>query len=481
MPPTLEQLQERYGERYRWLVLLTVLVGTMASILSSTIVNVAVPELSQHFQIGQESAQWVSTSFMLAMTLAMLTTPWMLLRFGLRRLYTGAILLLLFGGVVGGFSVNYSMLISMRILEGIASGIIQPIPAIIILRVFSQHEQGKAMGIFGFGVVFAPALGPSVGGFLVEMFGWRSIFFVVVPFCVGVLFLIRRFLAVNSIFSGDAQSLDWKGLLLAGISTISFLNGLVELHENRMLALALLATGVITLVIFVLYQLRATNPLLQMRLFSHRQFTAGALVAFIYGMGLFGSTYLFPVYMQIAMEYSPSDAGLVLLPAGIVLALVIPIAGRLADRYPPNILVAIGLALLGVSFALMATGNVATSYVTLMGWAIIGRVGLGFVLPALNLGAMRGMPPPLITQGASAINFFRQLGGAIGISVIGVVLEWRLDVHHAALDGTGASNQAARVAAFDETFLLTAVLCGLAVIAAWNMRQKNPPIDHTQG
>lgn len=214
MQPMLEDLRERYGLRHKWLVLLTVMIGTMASVMASTIVNVAVPDLSVHFSLGQERAQWVSTSFMLAMTLSMLTTPWLLLRFGLRRAYTGAILLLLVGGVVGGFSVNYPMLLSMRVVEGLAAGILQPIPAIVILRSFDVEEQGKAMGIFGFGVVLAPAIGPSVGGFLVEQFGWRSIFFVVVPFCVLVLFMVRRFLAVNSPMKGDAKSLDWMGLLL---------------------------------------------------------------------------------------------------------------------------------------------------------------------------------------------------------------------------------------------------------------------------
>ncbi|MEO8600575.1 MAG: MFS transporter, partial [bacterium] len=181
MSPTLEELRSRYGARYKWWVLLTVMIGTMASIMSSTIVNVAIPDLSQYFHLGQERAQWVSSGFMLAMTISMLSTPWLLLRFGLRRTYTGAILLLLAGGVVGGFSVNVPMLLSMRVVEGLAAGILQPIPVIVIMRAFDVKEQGRALGIFGFGVVLAPALGPSVGGFLVEHYGWRSIFFVVVP------------------------------------------------------------------------------------------------------------------------------------------------------------------------------------------------------------------------------------------------------------------------------------------------------------
>ncbi|MES2026403.1 MAG: MDR family MFS transporter [Pseudomonadota bacterium] len=466
---TLEELRGRYGERYKWLVLLTCMIGSVAAILSSTIVNVAIPDLSRYFALGQERAQWVSTGFMLAMTLSMLMTPWLLLRFGLRRTYGGAIVLLLIGGVIGGFSINYQMLLAMRVLEGLAAGVMQPIPAIVILRAFEQHEQGKAMGIFGFGVVLAPAIGPSVGGFLVELFGWRSIFFVVVPPCLLVLFLIQRFLASYTPTLEHAKPLDWKGLLLIGVSIISLLNGVVELRGDMPQAVILLTLGVTTLIAFIIYQMRTkAEPLMNMKLFHYRQFTMGALVAFIYGMGLYGSTYLLPIYMQMAMNYAPSQAGLVLLPAGIVLAVTIPLAGRLADSYPPNVLVAIGLFLLASSFALMANGSPATSYWLLMAWAVIGRIGLGFVLPALSLGAMRGVDNSLIAQGASAINFVRQLGGAIGVSMVGVVLEWRITLHQSR-QALGIDNHRN---AFNETFLLVAILCAVAVIAAWYMREK---------
>jgi EmrB/QacA subfamily drug resistance transporter len=463
MHPTLEQLRERHGPRYKWLVLMTVMMGTVASILSSTIVNVAVPDLSRHFILGQERAQWVSAGFMLAMTLSMLTTPWLLLRFGLRRTYSGTILLLLFGGVVGGFSINYPMLLTMRVAEGLAAGVLQPIPAIVIMRSFDKREQGQAMGLFGFGVVLAPALGPSIGGFLVEHFGWRSIFFVVVPFCLLVLLMVRRLLPVNSSMMGEAKPLDWKGLLLAAIGITCLLNGLVHLRDGVLQGGALLVPGILVLIGFVIYQTRAKAGLMNMRLFRYRQFAMGALVAFIYGAGLFGSTYLLPVYMQMALHYSPSHAGLALLPAGAALALTIMVAGRLTDRVAPNLLVSIGLALLALSLGLMALGSLTAGYAMLVAIAIVGRIGLGFVLPALSLGAMRGLDTDLIAQGASTINFMRQLGGAIGVSLVGIVLQWRL----------GALEAGAKAQAFNQTFLLVALLCAGAVLAAMRMKPSS--------
>jgi EmrB/QacA subfamily drug resistance transporter len=434
-----------------------------------------VPDLSRHFTLGQERAQWVAAAFMLAMTLSMLTTPWLLLRFGLRRTYAGTIIALLAGGVLGGFSVNYPMLLAMRALEGLAAGVIQPIPSIVILRAFDEREQGHAMGIFGFGVVLAPAVGPSVGGFLVERFGWRSIFFVVVPFCLLVLTMIRRFLPLASAMQGEARPLDWKGLLLASICTIGILNGLVHLRDALPQAAAMLALGLVCLFGFVALQLRTAHPLLNMKLFAYRQFTMGALVAFIYGMGLFGSTYLLPVYMQMALRYAPSQAGLVLLPAGVVLAITIWLAGRLSNRIAPHILVSVGLALLALSLALMATGTPGVSYTAyfiLMAWAVVGRVGLGLILPSLSLGSMRGVEFSLIAQGASAINFLRQLGGAIGVSLVGILLEWRLAFHHTGLEAQQQGNPLERLRAFDETFLFVAATCAIAILAAWRMRAR---------
>jgi EmrB/QacA subfamily drug resistance transporter len=485
-PSSLLELQARYGERYRWLLLLAVMVGTMASIMSSTIINVAVPDMSHHFHLGQERAQWVSSGFMVAMTVSMLTTPWLLARYGYRRTYAGTMWLLLVGGIAGGVSNDFNLVLAARVAEGLAAGVVQPIPAIIILRAFEPHEQGRASGIFGMGVVLAPALGPSLGGLLVDWFGWRSIFFMVVPFCLLSLWLSRRLVpttAPGGLTAGqDSATLDWPGLLLASVGTLCFLNSLVQLHAGAVaLSGGLLLVALSALTGFWMRQRRLGRqlaqsghaPLMNPALFRQRPFAMGSIVAFIYGMAMFGSTYLLPVYMQLALSLSPSYVGTILLPSGLVLAATIGLAGRLADRYPTHVLVSIGVALLATSFALMVTVNLSTALWVLVAWAILGRIGLGFILPSLNLGAMRGLPKPLIPQGASAINFLRMLGGSVGVSLCGIVLEWRLTAHGDSLANPVSSP--ARLAAFNESFLMLAALCALALLAAWQLRAAEHP------
>ena len=493
-PPdgSLPALRERYGERYRWLLLLSVMVGTMASIMSSTIINVAIPDMSQHFTLGQERAQWATSGFMAAMTVSMLTTPWLLARYGYRRTYSGCMWLLLVGGVGGGFANDYPLVLAARVAEGLAAGVVQPIPAIIILRAFEPHEQGRASGIFGMGVVLAPAIGPSIGGLLVDGFGWRSIFFMVVPFCLVSLWMARRFVPTTApggaAANGQGAALDWRGLLLATVGTLCLLNGLVQLQSGTWVDSAgLLASALASLLLFVWLQRRTLkarrrrpdqgiDPLMNLSLFADRRFAMGSIVAFIYGIALFGSTYLLPVYMQMGLGLSASYVGTILLPAGLVLAITIAAVGRMADRHPTHRLVSIGLVLLAASFALMPTidpAQPAWVIPLLVCWAVLGRIGLGFILPSLNIGAMRGLDRTLIPQGSSAINFLRMLGGAAGVSLCGIVLEWRLAAHGASLGASGAG--AGRTAAFNETFVMVAAICAIALGAALKMREKTSP------
>jgi len=485
-PDTLAAMRARHGENYRWKLLLAVMVGTIASVMSSTIINVAIPDLSHHFQLGQERAQWVSSGFMAAMTVSMLTTPWLLARYGYRATYTACMLLLMAGGLVGGFANHYPLVLAARVAEGLAAGVVQPIPAIIILRAFDPSEQGRASGVFGMGVVLAPAVGPSVGGLLVDAFGWRSIFFMVVPLCLLSMWLARRLIPASAPGgvepNPEGARLDWTGLALATAGTLCLLNGLVELHGGTAWGATLLLGAAVALVTtFVVVQRRTLlarrrhphqgiDPLMNLSLFRDQRFAMGSVVSFIYGVALFGSTYLLPVYMLLGLGLSASYVGTILLPAGLVLAVCIALVGRLADKQPTHRLVSFGLALLAASFALMVTIKVdqpARVIPLLVTWAILGRIGLGFILPSLNIGAMRGLDRTHIPQGASVINFVRMLGGATGVSLCGIALEWRIAAHGTSLIGP---NSPARMAAFDETFLMLAAVCALAMLAALRLK-----------
>jgi predicted MFS family arabinose efflux permease len=251
------------------------------------------------------------------------------------------------------------------------------------------------------------------------------------------------------------------------------LNGLVQLHSGATpLAWGLLGLAAVCLAVFVAWQRhqgrQGGEPLMDLRVFEHRQFAMGSIVAFIYGIALFGSTYLLPLYMQSALKLSASHVGALLLPSGLVLAITIALVGRLADRLPTYTLVCVGLSLLALSFVAMVLIRLGTPVWVLVLFAVVGRIGLGFILPSLNMGSMRGLGKALIAQGSSAISFIRMLGGAAGVSLCGILLEWRLAAHGDTLANPATSP--ARLLAFDEVFCLLAAVCALAIVAAWQLR-----------
>jgi predicted MFS family arabinose efflux permease len=301
----------------------------------------------------------------------------------------------------------------------------------------------------------------------------------------------------------DSPGLDWIGLALASASTLMLLNGLVQLRrDDDAVAVALLTLAAVGMAVFVAWQRhllqsgrharRAASdphgqpgrralrgPLMNLQVFGHRNFAMGALVSFTYGIALFGSTYLLPVYMQMGLGLSPSYIGAALLPAGILLAVTIAAVGRWSHRMPPAHWVSWGLALLALSFALMPLVHPAAGLALLWGLVILGRVGLGFILPSLNLGALRGLPIALIAQASSVIGFVRMLGGAAGVSICAIVLEWRLAVYAEASSAVGQTAwqraEATGLRAFNETFVFLAVTTALALWAAWKMGAAPPP------
>ena len=467
-PLSLPILRARYGQMHRWYVLATVMIGHMAALMAATTVNVAVPAISRQFALGQQQAQWLATSFMGAMTVSMLCTPWLLQRLGYRRLYAVLLLLLGSGGLAGGLSPSIEWVLAMRAVEGLAAGVLQTIPAVIIMHAFAKHEQGRAMGVFGFGTVLAPALGPSVGGLLVDGFGWRAIFFFVLPFCALAAVMARRYLPNNAPGGAEVDPNatppdGWSLLMLAGLLA-ALLNGLVGLQGAAPAwGAAQVGLAALLMVAFVRRQRRVAAPLMQLSLYGIPVFRRAAVVAVIYGAGLFGSTYLLPVFMLVALGMSASTVGSVLLPAGLALALTIPLAGRLADKVPLYRTLTLGLLGMTSSFAVMAGVGAGTAVVWLTAWAVLGRIGLGCVIPSLSLSAMRVLDAPRIAAGASTMNFLRQLGGAIGVNAVGIMLEWRLQAH-AALGAAGV------LRAFHEVFVLMALVTGLAALAAWRMR-----------
>jgi MFS transporter, DHA2 family, multidrug resistance protein len=449
--------------RRPWVVA-TTMVGTVSTVLAATIVNVAFPALIREFNIGHDSLQWVATGFLAATATSMLATAWLVETFGQRRTFVATMALFLAASLLGAASWNTESLTAARVLQGVAAGVMQPLSMIALFEVFPLEERGRAMGLFGFGVVLAPAVGPAAGGLLMEAFGWRAIFLLSVPFCVAAFPLGWRWLSdVRS--NAPRQRFDWLGAVLLSLALVAVLNLPVVGHRAGWISTAALIDALLALALavgFVAWELHVAAPLFALRLFASPGFRAASVVAFAYGLGLFGTTYLVPVFVQDIAGYTPARAGNLLLGPGLALAVAIVLAGRLTDRTSPRYVVGGGLACFALSSLLLAFATGTTAFWLLALWLTIGRAGLGLIIPALNVGAVQTLPAEYLGHASAAVNFARQLGGAIGVNLLAVLLEWRLGFH----DEPGRATLA-----FRDCFLVVTIAFAAAVVPALSIRK----------
>ena len=420
MSDNVDLLFQRYGPRYRWYATGTAMVGTISTVLSTTIINVAIPEIMGAYGIGQDKAQLFSTAFLATMTGAMLMNAWMIKRYGQRNTFNFSLGLFIFGSILGGISPNEDVLVLARALQGTSAGLIQPLAMLIIFRVFPSEQQGKAMGMYGIGIVLAPALGPTVGGMLVDGLSWRYVFYVAIPFSIMAIFLANAFLPERE-KDAEFEPLDTLGLALLVVFLYCLLMGLSDgrrLGWDNMIIVGRLTLAALSGLSFILWEMRCKNPLLNLSLFANPRFTAAAIITVIFGAGIFGSTYLIPVFVQTVQHYSATQSGLLLMPAGFVMAFAFPIAGNISDRLAPHIPIALGLLFFGLSTLLFYQVDVNTSFWYLAILIGFGRIGLSLIMPAVTTAALRSLPPSQLSQGSGATNFLRQLGGAFGINAI---------------------------------------------------------------
>ena len=465
MHEDLQTLQQRFGPRYPQWLLALLMVGSMAMVLASTSINVALPAIMADFAIGRPLAQWLSTGFLASMTAGLLLAAWAQARFGARRTAQFGLLLFILSSLLALAAHAAWQLIALRIVQGLCAGIVQPLAMVLIFRVFADGGRGTALGIYGLGVMLAPSLGPGIGGYLVDHFGWPSIFWMPLPMCLLAM-LAGQWLLPNARERStprlDIQAFAW--LCVAIFATLGFL------AEAQRFAWTLprvwLPGGVALLatLLFVLRSRRAAQPLLPLALWQHAGFRSASWVALTLGLGLYGSTYLIPLYLQTVEGFSAGRSGLLLLPAGLLMGMASFLGGWLSDRLSAAMLLSAGLLIFALSAAGMAWVEQGASFLVLCFWACVGRIGLGILLPALSTGSLDILSPEQLAQGAGAITFVRQLGGAFGVNLLTFFLEWR----HSAEGG----DQWAEMLAFKQSFWLVAAVFALTVLAAIGVRSS---------
>ncbi len=418
-------------KRERTIILLVLLMGLVPTIMASTAVNVATTDIMGAFGVGQDTAHWLSTGFLSATTVTMLMNAWFVTNLGPRRTFLFSIILFAVGSFAAQEATDFTTLIAARCVQGAAAGLLQPLTITVIYPIFPLAERGRAMGLFGMGIVMAPAFGPVLGGMIVDEIGWRYLFTPMLPLSfIAAAFAL--YWLPEKIEASQRRPFNWWSFALVTISVISFLyamsNGQRLGWGSTDVILPLIASAV-ALLIFIAWELVTRSPLLEVRLFLNRNFTYTSIVAFAFGAGMFASIYLIPLFVRTIQGFDATTAGMMLLPAGLIMIVVFPLSGMLAQVWSPRRTVTIGLIIFASSSFMLFDVDVNTSFWFIGLTVLFGRIGLGLIIPSLQFHGIRTLEPQLLPYAAGTFNFIRQLGGALGVNIAAIYVDLRLSHH----------------------------------------------------
>ncbi len=456
-----------------------VVVGAFMSIVDTTIVNIALEDISSELHTAVSDVQWIVTGYLLALATVIPLSGWITERFDARRVWMGSVVLFVVGSVLCGLAWSTGALIAFRVLQGLGGGLIMPVGIVLLTQAAGPDRVGRVMSVIGVPMLIAPVVGPVLGGLIVQNISWRWIFYVNVPVAAVALTMAWRLLPHGS--TGDAGRLDWRGLLLASPGVALVIFGLSEGSStggfSAWRAWGPIVLGAAMLAAFVLHARRAENPIIKIDLFRGSVFASAATTILFVGAALFGGLFLLPIYLQVARGESPLDAGLLLAPQGVGAAIMVPFAGRLTDRIGGGPVAFVGLILVALATLPFATVSPDTSTWWLEASLVVRGLGLGAtMMPSLAAGyaPLRREEVPRAT---SALNVIQRVGGSLGTAVLAVVLGGQLSgLGSGAGQGLGAARQASPAArerlaepltaAFAHTFWWALALAVVAMVPA---------------
>lgn len=417
---------------YRWRVLGVVMLGTVMAALDSSIVNVSLPKMMAAFGASVDDIEWVVTGYMLAFSTFMPLTAWLRDRVGYRILYIASLAIFTIGSLLCGLAPNLATLIVARVIQAVGGGAITPTGMAMIAEVFPPKERGRALAIWGVGVIVGPALGPTLGGFLTESFGWRSIFNINLPIGAVGLLAAHRILRRDKPKARPSGGFDLPGFLLLSAFLISALLGLSKGNHEGWTSAYVITCGLIAsvaLVLFLTIESIVTHRILDLDLFRNGQFSVAMVVTAARSVALYGGSFLLPLFLQNQMGRSETDTGLMLLPGALMIGLFMPVAGRIAERWGPRVPTLAGLALTACFMWLYRRLDVTTSTWGVLYPTLLRGAGLGLLITPVMTTAINSVPTQKAGMASSMLSLTQQVAGSLGIAILASVLGHRATFH----------------------------------------------------
>jgi DHA2 family multidrug resistance protein len=423
-----------------WVIAMTVMLANFMEVLDTSVANVALPHIAGGLAVDVQESTWVLTSYLVSNAIVLPLSGWLSSLFGRKNVFMACIGLFTFSSFLCGVAPSLGLLILARVFQGIGGGAMQPISQAILLESFPPQKRGQAMAVFGMGVVVAPIIGPTLGGWLSDEFSWRWIFFINIP--IGLLSIF-----LTTLFVFDPSYLvrrRWRGVKIdyVGLGLISVGLGCLQVFldkgetEDWFASRLILVTGIIafaSLVLVIVWELLHESPVVNLRLLRDRNFSVGVLTMFVVGFILYGSILLLPVFVQQLLGYSALLAGMVLSPGGILTLFAMPLVGSVVARVQARYLIMVGLGIVAYSLFYMAGFNLQIDFWTAATARLIQGAGLAFLFVPINAAAFYFIPREKTSEGTAIINLIRNIGGSSGIAFVTTLLARRMQFHQSLL------------------------------------------------
>ena len=429
------------GGHNPWTVALVVTMATFMEVLDTSIANVSLPHIAGNLSVTEEEATWVLTSYLVSNAVILPISGWLATRVGRKRFYMTCVAIFTLSSFLCGLAPNLGLLIFFRVLQGLGGGGLGPSEQAILADTFPARKRGMAFAVYGMAVVLAPAIGPTLGGFITDHYNWRWVFFINVPVGIASLVLSGR-IVTDPPWLVDAKKkvgpIDGVGLglIAVGLGALQFVldKGQQDEWFVSPVITAFAVTSAVALVTFVVWEWRQEHPVVEVKLFKSANFSIMAILMLCLGMSLYGSTVLLPQYVQLIMGWSAEDAGLALSPGGVTVILLLPFVGRLVSKLDARPLIMFGFAVLAVSLHHMATTiQPGIDFSTAVWLRIYQSVGMAFLFVPINTMMYAGVPPQKNNQVSGIVNLARNVGGSIGIAFVATEISRRAQMHQSRL------------------------------------------------
>ncbi len=423
-----------------WIIALAVTLATFMEVLDTSIANVALPHIAGSLSAGQDESTWILTSYLVSNAIVLPLSGWLSSIIGRKRFYMSCVALFTISSFLCGFSPNLGTLIFFRVLQGVGGGGLQPSEQAILADTFPPAKRGMAFAVYGIAVVMAPAIGPTLGGWITDNFTWRWIFFINIPVGILSLLLTSRLIQDPPYFRRRKLSetnIDYIGLGLValGLGTLQVVldKGQRDDWFESNFIVILSAISAAALIWVVIWEWYHKDPIIDLHLFKQRTFATANFLMFMLGFALLGSTLLLPLFMQTLLGYTAQRSGLALMPGGFTIMVCMPIVGFLLSRYSPRWLMLFGLSMLSFSLFHMTTFDLGVDFHTVMMARVFQAMGLAFLFVPINTAAYSGLPRDKNNAASGLMNLARNIGGSVGISFVTTGLARRAQFHQVRL------------------------------------------------